>query len=272
MATAELTDSRNEKITRMLSKVPEITVYFWIIKVLCTTVGETASDYLQSTVNLGLTLTTLITGVILAVVLFMQFKSRKYVPWIYWLSVVLISVVGTQITDNLTDNLGVPLAVTTIVFSLILAAVFFIWYRVEHTLSIHSIFTTKREAFYWLAILFTFALGTSAGDWMAEGLNLGYLVSALIFAAMIGIVATFHYTGKAMNAAAHHPESANAVGAFWAAYILTRPLGASIGDYLSQDQSTGGLGLGTTVTSFIFLAAILVLVVYLSLSKKDQIR
>jgi uncharacterized membrane-anchored protein len=260
---------QNDKVGKMLSKVPEITVYFWIIKVLCTTVGETASDFLQSTVNLGLTITTLITAAVLAVVLFMQFRSRKYVPWIYWLSVVLISVVGTQITDNLTDNLGVALPVTTLVFSLILAAVFWIWYRVEHTLSIHSIFTTKREAFYWLAILFTFALGTSAGDWMAEGLNFGYLISALIFAALIGIVATFHYTGKAMNESKHLPESANAVAAFWVAYILTRPLGASIGDYLSQDINSGGLGLGTTVTSFIFLAAILVLVIYLSITKRD---
>jgi uncharacterized membrane-anchored protein len=256
----------------MMSKVPEVTLYFWIIKVLCTTVGETASDFLQSSVNLGLTLTTVITALVLAAVLFIQFKSRKYIPWVYWLAVVLISVVGTQITDNLVDNLGVPLWVTTVVFSIILAGVFFLWYRVEHTLSIHSILTMRREAFYWLAILFTFALGTSAGDLMAESLNLGYWISALIFAALIGIVATFHYVGKAMNAANHHPESANAVAAFWIAYILTRPLGASIGDYLSQAPGDGGLGLGTTLTSGIFLAAILALVVYLSLTRKDTIR
>lgn len=255
-----------------MSKVPEVTLYFWIIKVLCTTVGETASDFLQSTVNLGLTLTTVITAVVLGVVLFMQFKSRKYVPWTYWLSVVLISVVGTQITDNLTDNLGVPLPVTTIVFTVILAGVFLVWYLKERTLSIHSIYTSRREAFYWLAILFTFALGTSAGDLMAESLNFGYMISALIFAALIGIVAVYHFAGKAMNAARHIPESANAVAAFWIAYILTRPLGASIGDYLSQAPSDGGLGLGTTVTSGIFLAAILALVVYLSITRRDTIR
>jgi uncharacterized membrane-anchored protein len=266
--TNEGTDS---KLRKMMSKVPEVTVYFWIIKVLCTTVGETASDFLKSTVNLGLTVTTIITAAALAGVLFMQFKSRKYVPWIYWLSVVLISIVGTQITDNLVDNAGVPLAVTTAVFAVLLAGVFFLWYRVEHTLSIHSIYTPRREAFYWLAILFTFALGTSAGDLVAESLQFGYLVSALIFAALIGIVATFHYTSKAMDSARHHAESASAVAAFWIAYILTRPLGASIGDYLSQPADGGGLGLGTTVTSGIFLAAILALVAYLSVTKRDAI-
>lgn len=265
-------ESQRAKFGAMLSKVPEVTLYFWIIKVLCTTVGETASDYLKSTVNLGLAVTTLVTVGALAVVLFMQFRARKYVPWIYWLSVVLISIVGTQITDNLVDNFNVPLWATTLVFSVALAAVFFLWYRVEKTLSIHSIYTRRREAFYWLAILFTFALGTSAGDWVAESLNFGYLVSALIFAALIGAIASFHYIGKAFNAASHYAESVNTVAAFWIAYILTRPLGASIGDFLSQDHSSGGLGLGTTVTSGIFLAAILALVVYLSVTRRDMIR
>lgn len=269
LSTAEKTDS---KIGFMLSKVPEVTLYFWIIKVLCTTIGETASDFLQSTVNLGLTLTTLITALVLAGVLFMQFRAKKYVPWVYWLSVVLISVVGTQITDNLTDNFGVPLAATTALFAIALAIVFGLWYRVEHTLSIHSIRTTRREAFYWLAILFTFALGTSAGDWMAEGLNFGYLISALIFAGLIGVIATVHYTGKALSASTHLAESGLTIAAFWGAYILTRPLGASIGDYLSQAPADGGLGLGTTVTSGIFLLAILALVIFLSLTKRDTIK
>jgi uncharacterized membrane-anchored protein len=242
----------------MLNKVPEVTLYFWVIKVLCTTVGETASDYLDTNLNLGLTNTTYITGSVLLVTLFFQFKARKYVPGLYWLSVVLISVVGTQITDNLVDNLGVTLPTTTIVFSIVLAAVFAAWYASERTLSIHTIYTTRREGFYWLAILFTFALGTAAGDLAAERLNLGYWLSAVLFAALIGAVTLAHFRFKL-----------NAVLAFWIAYILTRPLGASLGDYLSQARKDGGLGLGTTVTSVIFLVTILVVVVFLSLTRKD---
>src|SRR5947208_7106333 len=141
---------------QMLNKVPEITVYFWVIKVLCTTVGETASDYLSDNVGLGLTKTTFITGAFLIATLVLQFRARKYVPWIYWLGIVLISVVGTQITDNLSDNLGVSLVITTVAFSVALAMVFAVWWASERTLSIHTIYTTRRESFYWLAVLFTF--------------------------------------------------------------------------------------------------------------------
>lgn len=172
----------------MLNKVPKITLYFWIIKILCTTVGETAADFLNTKLNLGLTGTTLVMGALLLVALFFQFKSRRYLPAYYWIAVVLISVVGTLITDNLTDNLGISLITTTIVFAAILAAVFAIWYRVEKTLSIHEIDTTRREAFYWLTILFTFALGTASGDLLAETFKLGYWLSAIIFGGMIGIV------------------------------------------------------------------------------------
>lgn len=243
---------------KFMNKVPEITLYFWIIKVLCTTVGETFADFLDGRFNLGLTNLTYIMGGLLIAGLIWQFKVKKYVPGIYWLSVVLISIVGTLITDNLTDNLGVSLQVTTVIFAIALAVVFAIWYRSEKTLSIHSIYTNKRESFYWLAILFTFALGTAAGDLMAESLNLGYLVSALIFAAAIFIVAIAHYRFKL-----------NAVLAFWIAYILTRPLGASLGDLLSQDRASGGLELGPTMTSVIFLLSILVVVIYLTITKKD---
>lgn len=242
----------------MLNKVPEVTLYFWIIKILCTTVGETAADYLNTTLGFGLTNTTYVMGALLVLILAFQFKAKKYIPSIYWLAVVFISVVGTLITDNLTDNLGISLQTTTIVFALILAAVFAIWYAVEKTLSIHSIITTKREAFYWLAILFTFALGTAAGDLTAESFGLGYLTSLLIFAGLIVLV----YSAYRLRL--------NAVLAFWIGYILTRPLGASIGDYLSQARADGGLGLGTTATSGIFLAAILALVIYLTLTKKDE--
>ena len=243
---------------QMLNKVPEVTLYFWVIKILCTTVGETASDYLAGNLNLGLTKTTFLTGSVLLVTLGFQFRLRRYVPAVYWLSVVLISVVGTQITDNLTDNLGISLVTTTIVFSVVLALVFAAWFASEQTLSIHTIYTTRREAFYWLAVLFTFALGTASGDLSAERLNLGYWVSALIFAGLIAAVTVAHYRFRL-----------NAVLAFWIAYILTRPLGASLGDYLSQARHVGGLGLGTTATSAIFLVAILLVVVYLSITRKD---
>jgi uncharacterized membrane-anchored protein len=271
MAPALSTDSNGTKLGAMLSKVPEVTLYFWIIKILCTTVGETASDFLATNLNLGLSITTGITTVILAAVLIVQFKSRKYIPWVYWLAVVLISVVGTQITDNLVDNFGVPLWVTTVLFAGILTAVFTLWYRVERTLSIHSILTSRREMFYWLAILFTFALGTSAGDMVAENLDFGYLISAGIFAALIAITVTYHYVGKAITVGKHFADSVNTVTAFWIAYILTRPLGASIGDYLSQAPTDGGLGLGTTITSGIFLVTILVLVIFLTITKRDKI-
>lgn len=243
----------------VISRVPEVTLYFWIIKILATTVGETAADNLNTNLNLGLTGTSIVMGAFLAVALFFQFRLKRYVPGVYWLAVVLVSVVGTLITDNLTDNFGVPLPVSTAIFATALAATFAAWYRKEGTLSIHSIVTGRREAFYWLAILCTFALGTAAGDLVAEKLALGYLLSAAIFA---GVIATI--------TVAHLRFGLNAVFAFWAAYILTRPLGASLGDLFSQAKVDGGLGFGTTVTSIIFLSAILAVVSYLTVTKKDR--
>jgi uncharacterized membrane-anchored protein len=244
----------------MLNKVPEVTIWFWVIKVMATTVGETAADFLSSTLGLGLTLTTVLTAAVLAVVLVQQFRSNRYVPRTYWLAVVLISIAGTLVTDNLVDGLGVPLEVTTVGFAVALALTFVAWYRSERTLSIHSITTTRRESYYWLAILFTFALGTAAGDWLAEGLALGYPKSALLFAGLIGLVAVARF-GVGLGA----------VLCFWVAYVLTRPLGASLGDYLSQPKADGGLGLGTVVTSALFLATILAVVVYLTRTRRDVI-
>ncbi len=242
------------------SKVPEVTAFFWIIKVLCTTVGETAADYLNGALHFGLSGTTLVMSVLLAAALALQFRTRRYVPWVYWLTIVFISVVGTLITDNLTDHFGVSLWVSTGIFSVALALTFLAWYHREHTLSIHSIFTPRREAFYWLTILFTFALGTAAGDLMAEKLSLGYLPSLGIFAGLMVLVF-----------AAQRLFRISPVVSFWLAYILTRPLGATVGDWLSQGRSDGGLGLGSTNTSFIFLILILLLTIYLTLSRKDQI-
>ena len=243
---------------RVLNKVPEITIYFWVIKVLATTVGETFADWLTETLGMTLTAATVVVGAVLVATLVAQFRASRYVAPVYWLAVVLISVVGTLITDNLVDVVGVPLWFTTVVFAVALGITFAVWYRVEHTLSIHSITSTRREAFYWLAILFTFALGTAAGDLLAEGLALGYLASALLFAGAIAAVAAAHYWFRL-----------GAVLSFWIAYILTRPLGASIGDLLSQSKADGGLGLGTTTTSVIFLAAIALTVVFLTVTQRD---
>ena len=245
---------------QMLNKVPEITLFFWLIKIMCTTVGETAADYVNDTLGLGLTNTTYVAGALLAVLLLVQFRLRRYIPTVYWLVVVVISVFGTLITDNLTDGQNVPLTTTTPIFAGILAVVFAVWYGVERTLSIHTIVTRRREAFYWLAILFTFALGTAAGDLLAEKLDLGYGLSIAIWGGAIALIAFWHFG-----------LGANAVLSFWLAYILTRPLGASIGDFMSQhDKQYGGLGLGTTGTSYIFLGCILALVAYLTVTRRDQ--
>jgi uncharacterized membrane-anchored protein len=244
---------------RMLNKVPEVTLFFWLIKIMCTTVGETAADYVNDTLGFGLTNTTYVAGALLAVLLLVQFTLRRYVPTVYWAAVVVISVFGTLITDNLTDGHNVPLTTTTPIFAVILAVVFAVWYGVERTLSIHTIFTRRREAFYWLAILFTFALGTAAGDLVAEKFSLGYGISIAIFGGVIALITVAHYA-----------FGMNAVLSFWLAYIMTRPLGASIGDFMSQhSKKYGGLGLGTTGTSYIFLGCILALVVWLSITRRD---
>ncbi|WP_457155608.1 COG4705 family protein, partial [Mesorhizobium sp. P5_C1] len=193
---------------------------------------------------------------ILIVALVLQFAQKRYVPWAYWLAVVLISIVGTLITDNLVDNFGVRLQTTTIAFSVALAATFAVWYASERTLSIHTIVTTRREIFYWLAILFTFSLGTAAGDLVAESFDMGYLTSGLLFGGVIALIALAWYL-----------LHLDGILAFWLAYILTRPLGASFGDLLSQPVEYGGLGFGTIFTSLIFLGSIIGLVLYMTLKK-----
>jgi uncharacterized membrane-anchored protein len=243
----------------MLNKVPEVTLYFWVIKILCTTVGETFADYLNETLGFGLDNTAILMTAALAVTLVFQFQARRYIPGVYWLAVVLISVVGTLLSDKLVDDLGVPLQTSTIAFAILLGVTFAAWYASERTLSIHSIVTTRRETFYWLTILFTFALGTSAGDLFDEQMGVGYWPTVGLVAVVIALITAAHYFLKL-----------NAVLAFWLAYILTRPLGASIGDGMSQARKDGGLGLGTTGTSVIFLVVILALVVFLAVTKVDQ--
>jgi uncharacterized membrane-anchored protein len=237
----------------MSNKVPEVTLIFWIIKILSTTVGETGADYLAVHVGLGAGLTAACMTCLLIAALGLQLRARRYVPWIYWLTVVLVSIVGTQMTDLLTDTLDISLYVSTAMFACALAATFALWYAIEHTLSIRSIVTTRRELFYWAAILFTFALGTAAGDLATEALGLGFQLGVIVFAVLIGFVAVL-YTLRV-----------DPVAMFWLAYILTRPLGASLGDLLSQSRTYGGLGFGTIGTSLAFLSVIIALVAWVSL-------
>jgi len=229
-------------------KVPQVTLSFWIIKVFCTTVGETGADYLAVDAGWGQNSTRIIMAVLLAAALIWQLRTRVYTPWIYWLTVVLVSIVGTQITDLMTDTLGVSLYFSSSAFALLLACIFSVWWRSEHTLSIHDIATPRREAFYWAAILCTFALGTATGDLATEALHLGFTWGVVAFGALIATTYVAWRLGG-------HP-----VLTFWIAYILTRPLGAALGDLLTQARTYGGLGIGAMWTSALFLSVIVVLV------------
>jgi uncharacterized membrane-anchored protein len=254
---------------QLLNKVPEVTVLFWIIKIMATTVGETGADYLNGTLGLGLTGTSLVMFVLLAGALVWQFSRSRYIAPIYWLTVVLVSVVGTLITDNLTDGMGVPLIASTISFAVALIVAFAVWWGVERSLSIHTIFTRRRESFYWLAILLTFALGTAAGDWVSESMGIGYSRGIVLFGGLIAVIASAHYILRAVLGAEHRRLSSNAVLAFWLCYILTRPLGASIGDFLTQPRSAGGIGLGANLVTAIFTVSIIAGVTVLSITKAD---
>ena len=234
--------------TMLLNKVPAVAVSFWVVKILSTTVGETAADFLAVNAGIGQGLTRALMGTLLVIALLIQLRTKRYTPWIYWLTVVLVSVVGTQITDLFTDKLGVSLYVSTSVFAMMLAGIFALWYWVERSLSIHEIFTRRRELFYWAAILCTFALGTAAGDLATEALGLGFTYGALGFGALIVITyAAYRFGG-------------NAVLTFWIGYILTRPFGAALGDLLTQAKTYGGLGMGAMWTSALFLSVIVLLV------------
>ncbi len=253
----------------MLNKVPEVTLYFWLIKCLCTTIGETFSDNLVSSwspadatahqLQIGLWKVTGCTFALLAVLLAIQFTRQRYIAAVYWANIVVISLAGTQITDLFEGQGEVPnhMWPITIVSLVLLSVVFFAWWYTERTLSMHSIMTTRREMFYWLAILVTFATGTAVGDLIAEKFALGYLTTLLLFVVIIAIIAAFWKLTRI-----------NGVLAFWLAYIMTRPLGASTGDFLSQ-HGNQGLNLGTTVTSDIFLGVIVALVAYLQIRQPD---
>ena len=250
----------DNKITKILSKVPEVTLIFWIIKVMWTTVWETSADFLNFNMGFWLTTTSIAMGILFLIALFVQFRYKKYVPWIYWLNVILISIVWTLITDNLTDHFWIPLIVTTIVFSIALIITFIVWYMKEKTLSIHSIFTRKREIFYWLAILFTFALGTASGDLVTEQFRLGYFLWIILFWWLIAVIGFGYYRFKW-----------NAVLSFWLVYILTRPLGASLGDFLTQTKTVWGLWLSNSMVNIVFFLIIISGVAYLSFQQRKNL-
>jgi uncharacterized membrane-anchored protein len=242
--------------SRRLSKVPEITAYFWVVKALTTAMGESTSDFLVHSIVPELAV--VLGGVAFAIAIYLQFKQDRYVPWAYWLAVAMVGVLGTMAADVMHVGLGVPYIVSTIFYAVVLFFVFRIWYRMEGTLSIHSIRTPQREAFYWAAVLATFALGTAAGDLTAVTVGLGYFGSILLFAAIIAIPATGYFR-----------FGMNSILAFWFAYVVTRPLGASVADWLAVSHERGGLALGTGPVSLVLAAAIAGLVAYLSATGKD---
>ena len=244
-------------VQRAVSKVPEVTVYFWVTKVLTTGMGEVFSDLLATRLFDPIVAVAL-AGLALAVSLALQFRAKRYVAWIYWTAVVMVSVFGTMAADVLHVVLGVPYIASTAFYVVVLAAIFFVWHRTERTLSIHSITTPRREMFYWLTVMATFALGTAAGDLTATTMGLGYLASGVLFAVVI-----------AVPALAHWKAGMNAVFAFWFAYIITRPLGASLADWMAVPPARGGLDLGLGTVSVAWTVAILGFVAYLGITRRD---
>lgn len=237
-------------------RVPRVTVYFWIIKALSTAMGEAASDYLVRVFPPALAV--VVGFVAFLVAMAIQLTRRRYVAWAYWLAVCAVGVFGTMVADVLHVGIGVPYAASAPLFAIILAAVFVVWYRAERTLSIHSVDTTRREVFYWLAVVSTFAMGTALGDLTAVTFSLGYLISAIVFGAFIVLIAI-----------AYRFVRLGPVFAFWSAYVLTRPFGASVADWLGKPPTLGGIGVGDGTVALVFLLAIVLLVAYLQVSKRD---
>lgn len=241
---------------QVLRKVPEVTVYFWIIKLLTTAMGETTSDYLVTHMDPVIAVALGALGLVVALVL--QFVVRRYVPWIYWLAAAMVAIFGTMAADVLHVALGIPYIASTAFFMVALAAIFVVWYMSEKTLSIHSIYTRRRELFYWATVVVTFALGTALGDMTASTLGLGYLASGVLFVVLIAIPALAYWL-----------FGLNEIFAFWFAYIVTRPLGASFSDWLGRSQDHGGLGLGTGMVSLVLAILIVGLVAYVTVTRKD---
>jgi uncharacterized membrane-anchored protein len=242
-------------VRHRISKVPEVTIYFWIVKVLTTLLGEATSDYLVHTINPYLAVG--LGFVVFAVSLAAQFAVRRYIPWVYWTAVAMVAVFGTMAADVLHVALGVPYFISTALFVVVLGLIFVIWYRAEGTLSIHSIYTPRREVFYWAAVVTAFALGTASGDLTAKTAGIGYLGSGLMFTAVIAVPALAYLAGL------------NPVTSFWFAYIVTRPVGASFADWLGFPRSVGGLGIGHGPVSLVSALVFVCFVGYLAVSRRD---
>ncbi|WP_420799360.1 hypothetical protein [Ktedonospora formicarum] len=240
-----------------MKKVPEITVYFWIIKLLTTAMGETTSDYLAH--QLDPVIAVALGGVGLLIALILQFSVRRYVAAIYWFTVTMVAIFGTMAADVLHVGFGIPYLISTVMFMIALVVIFVAWYVSEKTLSIHSIYTRRRELFYWATVMATFALGTALGDMTATTLGLGYISSGVLFAVLF-----------ALPALAYWLLGLNEIFAFWFAYIVTRPLGASFADWFGKAQGEGGVGLGTGLVSLVLGLVIIGLVIYLSITHKDK--
>lgn len=241
---------------QVIRKVPQVTIFFWFIKLLSTALGESTSDYLVNSFNPYLVVLGGFIGFV--IILGLQFKTKRYIPVVYWLTVVMVAIFGTMAADVIHVALGVPYIVSTLVFAVALAIIFIIWRATEKTLSIHSITTTRRELFYWLTVSATFALGTAAGDLMAYTANLGFFTAGLVFTAIFALPAIGFRFFKL-----------NAIFAFWFAYVVTRPLGASFADWMGKSPVVGGLGWGDGPVSAVLAVLIVVLVAFLQLTHED---
>jgi uncharacterized membrane-anchored protein len=243
-------------VMRALRKVPELTFYFWIIKLLTTAFGESASDTMVN--HLDPVIAVALGGIGLVVAMILQLTVRRYVAWIYWFAVVMVAVFGTMAADVLHVGLHVPYLVSTIGFSIALAVIFVVWYTTEKTLSVHSIYTRRRELFYWATVMTTFALGTAAGDMTASTLNLGFLASGVLFGVLFALPALGYWL-----------LGLNEILAFWFAYIMTRPFGASFADWLGRPADAGGIGLGRAQVTLTLAVLIICFVGYLTVTRKD---
>lgn len=236
-------------------KVPEVTVYFWIVKLATTAMGEAISDYMVNDFNKYLGV--LIGFVVFAIAIFFQFRSKVYSTWLYWTAVSMVAVFGTMCADVLHVVLGLPYTGSFTLYAVLLAATFIAWYRSERTLDIHTISTRRREVCYWLAVTFTFAMGTAVGDLTAITVHLGYLSSAFLFIGMVLVPLIAWRLG------------ANPVATFWVAYVLTRPIGASFADYLGMAKNLSGLGIGHAATSAMLIVVVAAGIWFLQSSGKD---
>ena len=243
----------------LINRVASLGVLFWVIKIFSTTVGETAADYVSVNLNLGLVLTAILMGAITIGATFWNFKQKKYFPPAYWLLIVMMSIEGTLITDLLVDQLNVSLLILDIGFTIAMGLLFYFWYKKEHTLSIHSINNDKREIFYWWIVLTTFALGTGVGDTISEYLNFGYLNSLILFGSIFILAGVLYYF-----------KIISGVLAFWVAFIVTRPIGASLGDLFIQSPKDGGLGISVGIINIIFFIVIIASVIYLTTQQRNS--